>query len=1523
MAEGEPAGMGDEVQLMQGGVREWVQQTGRRSKAGLRTASPAVLLSLLCASAFCPLLMVGGVAGAGIAVLSSVGGGMLTQVVTDALNRLRQHGQARAPSRDDLEKGIAQQIQQILVEGDQRADALRSEIASVLKEIDAGGTALRAAMEETSERVRGEVIAAIDALGSGFIEMGFLLKDVAQAAAEIQKSLDLQGADVRAIIEQNERQSTDIRLVREDLAVLAARAVAGGTSVGARRDESSARWVRGCPYRGLLPFGESDAEVFYGRERLAAELAVKLAARVTRGGLVVVTGASGAGKSSLLRAGLVPLLAKGQQVEGSDQWPRIVMTPTKDPLTELAAHLAALGSGDTITVRDGLIQHPDQGHLAVWSAVLAVTARYGETPPVSAGKRARLVLIVDQFEQVFTLNPGPDGEALRKAFVMALCAAAANPVGARQEPPALVVIAVRGDFCDRCAAYPELKGALQDGQFVVGPMTESELRVAITGPADAAALEIDPALTDTILRDLHAVGGDDTSGVLPLLSQAMSLTWEKREGDRLTSHGYAQVGGVSHAVQTGADKVYDALPAGQQALARDVFRSMTVASRDGRLARRPVTRNDLYTGLPRAARPDIDAILNAFAAERLVVLDGDTAQLSHDVLLRAWPRLREWLEEDQASWILYGQLADAAAAWHDSHNDPSFLYRGTPLTAVRQAVTRWSENPGRYPALTGIQRDFMHASERAVARSTRRRRSAVAILALFALVASIAFVVASQARHTAVQALDTAVRQRDQAIYNQVVAEALRFGASDASLAAQLNLAAYRMQPARDSASRLWGTENTPLSVPLTSSVFVTSVAFSPDGHTLASGTYLGPVRLWSVADPAHPRPLGQPLTISRFTTANAVAFSPDGHTLAAGIDDGTIRLWDVASSAHPRPLSQALTIGGLYNSVTAVAFSPDGHTLASGNTDCEASNPPPCGKVVLWDVADSAHPRRLGEPLTIGSGNSSVTMVAFSPVGHTLASVTAYGVIVLWDVADPAHPRPLGQLPTSSSGKTVRAVAFSPDGHTLATGNGDGTVVLWDVADPAHPRPLGQPLTSSSGLSVDAVAFSPDRHMLASGNDDGTIVLWDLADPAHPRPLGQPLTSGSGSAVTAVAFSPDGHTLASGNYDDRVRLWSLPPTALINGSGAGVDAVAFSPNGHILATGNGDGTVGLWDVADPAHPRPLRQPLTTSSGNAVDAVAFIPHGHILATGNGDGTVGLWDVADPAHPRPLGQTTATGSTRIVNAMTFSPDGHILVTGNGDGTVELWNVTNLVHPQPIQAVTGDIRSGNGITVICVNAVAFSPKPVAFPAVDGGGIGYTLASGDQDGTVNVVNVTSVGDLLGGGRTAVSNSNSSSCEVDAVAFRPDGRTLATGNGGGTVTLWDAAHAGDPAEGYNPQPLGRPSTTSSGNGGDAVAFSPDGRTLASGNGDGTIDLWDVADPAHPQPLSQLLSTGSSGVYAVAFSPDGHTLVSGSNNGIIRLWDLNTQDAIERICDTAGGLTPQQWYEYIPQLQYQPSCVH
>ncbi len=931
---------------MQGGIRDWVH---RAAHAGaLRKVSPPVLLSLLCASAFCPLLAVGAgaMAAAGIGVLSSVGGGVLASVLTSAIDRLRPGSAMPEPSREDIENSVARQIQQALEAGDERAATLRSEIAAVLTQVGVGQVMLQAAIETGSERVHADVLAVIEMLGDGFVELGFLITNVARAAAQIQESLDEQGADVRGVIDQNYQQSTQIRLIREQLTAIKLRAD-DGVANGSRR----ALWAGRCPYRGLVPFESDEEGVFYGRERLTTELAVTLARQVTRGGLTVVTGASGAGKSSLLRAGLLPALARGVQVAGSENWPCRVITPTRDPLTELAAALAVIGGTDMVMVRDSLTAHPQQAHLAFRQAIDADMARRRGWLQ-SARDAARLVLVVDQFEQLFTLSPGPDGESARQAFITALCTAAVTATGSSGRPPALVLIAVRGDFWDRCAAYPELARELQDGQFVVGPMTEPELRLAITGPAEAAGLSIDDTLTETIISDLDAAGGDDTAGALPLLSQAMLMTWENRDGDRLTSHGYGSAGGVSRAVQTSANAVYDSLPAARQALARQILRTMTIAGRDGRFTRRPVARTDLYAASPDTDRSQVDEILEAFAARRLVVLDTSTAQIAHDALLRAWPRLRAWLTEDQATWVLYGQLAEDAAQWRASERDPSFLYRGTQLASVRQAADRWSSNPSRYPALTAVQQAFLQASTRAAKRAIRQRRALSGILVLLLIASLVGATIATQKARTANTAALAAVS-------GQLAIQSEAVDAADPFQAAELAAASWRLAPtARARAlarvSLLDVLAEPDRGVLATPGDSVSAVAFSPDGKMLATVGYHARIRLWDVATR---RQIGAPISADGYYLS-AVAFSPDGKMLATASDDGTARLWDVATQQQiGAPMTAA---SGDF--LAWVTFSPDGATLATGGGD---------GTARLWDVA---FPRDLVGAVCGIAGNSSLT---------------------------------------------------------------------------------------------------------------------------------------------------------------------------------------------------------------------------------------------------------------------------------------------------------------------------------------------------------------------------------------------------------------------------------------------------------------------------------------------------------------------------------------------------------------------
>ncbi len=1243
----------------------------------------------------------------------------------------------------------------------------------------------------------------------------------------------------------------------------------------------------GCPYLGLVPFGERDARVFYGRGELVAQLVQKLAGRLDGAGMLVVAGESGAGKSSLLRAGLMPWLAAGALGPGSERWPRRVIEPAGRPVRELAMALAEVAGADPVSVYRSLAAAPDEAPMLAELAVRAATSRGpapGPSGPAGAAACAppRLVLVVDQFEELFTAaGDEEDGRAEREGFIAALHAAATVPAGPHKLPAALVVVAVRADYLGRLIADPTLKAWVDAGLFTVGPMSEAEVRLAVTGPAAEAGLTVEPALVDAVVAELReGAEGGLGSGVLPLMSQAMAATWQYREGSALTLRGYRRAGGVADAVNRSAQAAYDALTSPQKDAARLVFTQLTVITADGQLARRRCSLADLRSpGSPMAA--GLDAVIDVFSAQRLLVLGKDSVEISHDALLQAWKQLRDWLGDDQLDRALYGQVITDAAAWDSNGRDSAYLYRPGRLATIDAATIRWQDAPTRYPPLPATATTFLTAAHHAARRSTQRRRGAFAVLALLTALAVAASVFASSQR-------TAAVRQRDQAIYNQVVAYAVQFGATDTTLAAQLNLAAYRLQPTQDLDSRLLNTENTPLPTQVAAGAgFVNSVAFSPVGHLMASGNADGTVRLWNVADPAHPSPLGQPLPSgpgSGFGPAVvlSVAFSSDGHMLASSDNGGTIQLWDVADPAHPRLLGQILTGGASPGSYTidSLAFSPDGHTLAGG----DASS----GTVWLWDVADPARHRLLAPIL---AGGTAVVSVALSPDGRTLASSSLDGTVRLWDVTDLSHPRPLGQPLTG--GGDVNSVAFSPDGDTLASGDSSGTVRLWDVADPARPRLLA-PILAGGG-AVASVAFSPDGQMLASGDYDGTIRLWNVADPAYPSPLGQPVTSGG--AVKSVTFSPGGHTLASGSLDGIIRLWSLPQTVLTGGAAA-VDSVAFNPDGRTLASGSLDGTIRLWDVADPAHPRRLG-PIVTGGG-AVASVAFSPDGRTLASGSLDGTVRLWDVADPAHPRRLGPIlTGSPGGGAVHSVAFSPDGHTLASGNSDDTIRLWDVADPAHPYPI----GPILTGGGSAgqaTVGVSSVAFSPH------------GHVLASGDYGGLVQLWDVADPAHP----RTLGLATTSGGVSVYSLAFSPDGRTLASGDYGGEVRLWDVA---DPA--YL-RPFGQPLT---GGGGEvkSVAFSPDGRTLASGDYGGTVRLWDVTDPADPRPLGQPLTGSTVAVDAVAFSPDGHTVASGSDDGTTRLWNLNVQYAINRVCAAVGGLTPEQWNEYIGQLQYQATCVH
>ncbi|HEX7308903.1 hypothetical protein [Lentzea sp.] len=1114
-----------------------------------------------------------------------------------------------------------------------------------------------------------------------------------------------------------------------------------------------------CPYMGLSAFGPQDANWFFGRERATGALLDRL----NENGITMLVGASGAGKSSLMKAGVLPRLSKDA----------IIISPGTDPLKELA------------------LQVPELIPTLEAAAGCEVFTEFAREVQIAVGDR---VVIVDQFEEAFTL--GGDENRLR-IFVQALHAAAEKTA---------VVLGVRADFYARCLDFPELAEALQNRQMVLGAMSAAEVRDAVTNPAKTAGLQLEPGLVDLMLRDLgaHNRRGKDAydAGALPLLSHALLVTWQRRQAGRLTISGYRAAGGIQGGVATTAERAWFDLDEPARAAARQLLLRLVRVGDDTQDTRRRSSRHSLLEASTNLAATE--RALEVLTRARLITLDAATVEITHEALLHAWPRLRGWIDEDRAGNLTRQRLEEDAATWSAQDRDSSLLYRGARLEGVRQQQD-----------VTTVAKEFVRTSERQHRKSVWLRRSAVALVSVFALIAAGAAVIA--------------VQQRNDAQFRQVVAEADRVSASDPSLSARLWLVAHRMRPDDQAVNaKLLATQQVPLAVPLsghTGAVYLTT--FSPDGKLLATASYDRTARLWNVEDRGNPRQVA--VITGHDDWLSSAVFSPDGRLLATTGQDATIRLWDVTTPGSPRNLKTIRTGNG---PCYLLEFSPDGTLLAAANEDRSAR---------LWDVRDPANAKPVGEPLR--EHTAAVRSLAFSPDGRTLATTGDDQTLRLWDVATRTR---IGK-PMTGHTLGIHTVAFSGDGTLLASGADDKTVRLWD---PRTQEPVGQPLVGHTS-SIWSVKFSPDSHVLASGSSDATVRLWNLADPATPSPLGRPL-SAPGSSLFAVGFSPDGGALATGSQENAVQLWSLPQSMLL-GHTSHVPVPAFREDGKVVATASGDKTVRLWDVSDSHHPEQLGPPLTGHE-RTVSHPVFRPDGKVLATAAGDQTVRLWDVADPVHAKQLGDPILLRN-RFSARVAFRPDGQVLLTNNDDESMRLWDVSDPARPAPL----GEPLTGHDGYI---NSAEFSPD------------GRTLATASSDKTVRLWDVSDparprqLGQPIAdsevvldavwtadGSTLVVSGQNKlirifdvrdrehpvriselagHTGTVSAVSISADGRLLASSSADRTFRLWDITN---PAE---PSFLGQQIT------GDwpaepLVQFSPRGRLLATGNTDGVVRLWDL----------------------------------------------------------------------------------
>ncbi|MDX3657354.1 hypothetical protein PV646_08560 [Streptomyces sp. ID05-26A] len=990
------------------------------------------------------------------------------------------------------------------------------------------------------------------------------------------------------------------------------------------------------PYLGLTAFGIGDADRYFGRNELAADIT----ARIRRQRVVGVFGPSGSGKSSLLHAGVLPALTD-------------------------------------------------------WTVVTA-------TPTTWRGGQADLV-VIDQFEELFTHF---DSAVDREAFVASLLD------GDRR-----VLLAVRADFLGHCATVPELVEALRDAQVLVGPMTDEELRAAVELPAERAGLKVHPDVLAAAMADVRG-----QSGALPLLSHALLETWRRRDRGRLTLEGYRASGGVTGAVAATAESTYAELSVRGRAVARAVLLRLVQTHDDVNDLRRRAPLDEVMA----AGRPsDTAHVVNVLANARLIVVADGVVELAHEALVRAWPRFRQWIDDDRESLRLHRDFTTAATAWQSAGRDPGELYRGARLAAMRDLAGRieWPVSSNE------LEREFLqaavdeeNASRQAANRQSRRLRTLVKSLAALTVaclvVTSVAVVQGNAAlreqrvaesRQIAVQAQDLSASWPDAAA--QLAVDAYRSSATAEARGALLSTAAYK--PARTVLKDHRGT--------------VRAVAFSADSSLLATAGDDHSVLLRSPSAVAAPTVLTQ-----HNGTVRALAFMPGGTTLMSAGDDRRIILWDTRTHLPLRTIS-------LDAEVRALVLAADGTTAAVATAD---------GLISLWRTEDwtltgtvlhelgDVHALALNGSV-LAAGGEKGTLVVENGVPHTFTDHVS----------------------------AVRTVALSPDGRVLASGGDDHQVVLRVLAT-----------GKTSGLrrhvgGVHSVQFDATGTKVVSTSDDGSIRWWTVPDGGWLTGL---ITRTHPFYVAAL--SPDGHWFAAGG-DESVSLWSLPLPPL-TGHTSPPDGIALSPDGAVLATGGRDRMVLLWNregrqigrIDVPAHVTALAfrnageivvadvrgvlsswrtdgQLLHTWQDHRGAIRSLVVAGDRAVTGGADAAVVVQDL-NATEP---GRALPTAHSGPVNTVALLGD--LIVSGGADGRVLRW-------------------AGDQVEVVRETGPAVK-SITAVPNTD------LLAVGDAGGEV------ALWDRNGKARTLVTGRGA----IGAVTASRDGTTVAAAANDSLITLWQVA--------------------------------------------------------------------------------------------------------------------------------------
>ena len=1169
------------------------------------------------------------------------------------------------------------------------------------------------------------------------------------------------------------------------------------------------------PYPGLLAFQEEDAAVYFGRGPEIQQGLETLQRLRQFGGahLLMVLGVSGCGKSSLVRAGLVPRLRRNP-----NQW--LIVSPFRPgerPLQELA-----IAFSETFAAY-GQVRH--------WKDLrgLLETAAEEETRAadvlrdlaldllVAANRsQSTVLLVIDQLEELL----GPTDRSSAERF-LAMLRTAMKESGCRL----MALCTLRSDFLGAFQQHPGARG-FEFEDLRVGPMSADRLIEVIEGPARVVGLELGQGLTQAMIEDAR------TDDVLPLLAFALAKLYERYGDDgHLGVEEYRDgLGGLAGSIAQTADSVLaaEALSEGQKQDLRTSLMSMVRLSDEGQFVRRSVN----WSEVPES----VHGILERFVNSRLLISGGDrgerTLEVAHEALFRNWTPLSAWLDESREFLLWRRRLAEVFREWKRTDQDPDTLLAGPALDEGRTWLAR------RRDQLATEERDFIKKSL-TVAMVRRRRRlfvGGVVVLTIFlaALVAvyqrNVAMTNAQVAlsRQLAVQATNQLNQQLDLALLLSVeaVEASGTFEARDALLKALLHsprLTAFlsghtetvvrlsfspdglRLASASEDGSvRLWDPIGaTAIGAPLNGHQSkVSGVRFSPTDELLASADVAGQIILWDLR--SRP-PVGNRLLPVSDDPVQSLAFSPNGRTLAAGTQSPAIVLWDIPSR---KPIGQPLKPTGdfgLLRAVSRLMFGPDGQILASGIVG---------DGVIFWNMSTRRPVAR------VRPNETSVCIdFALSSTGNTLA------LACVEPTEDKEMPKAQVTLRNVATGESlgvsrifvggVASVTFSPDGTLLVAGGGPFTTeridpTQIDVLNGATLQSVRNPFEGHQGSVIDVV-FSPDGTKLASTGSDRKVLLWDMTDAV---PLGHRLV-GHKTEVPAVAFSPDGLTLATLDQSGVIMLWDVTSRRPARGPlviprpGGLVRSLAFSPDGRWLIAGGAprrresaverisEAQLFRWDVT--SNYLPVGEPL--SAHDEIVKIAFSPNGDRLATAGRDGVIILWDTNKWRRVHP----PMSGHSGPVDGLMFSPDGNRLTSasnGSQRKTIMHWNVSTG------QPVAGPITHGE-----CMASAAVTQD------------GKILAVGCRgENRISLV-ATDSGQVRGGELMRHTDN------VESLAFTPNGDLLASGGADGSILLWEATSSqrlGERLLGHR----GRVET---------LSFSPTGSLLASASEDGSVILWDV----------------------------------------------------------------------------------